>query len=407
VRHFSPLRTVLLAMPAVGLQFGACGAQVASAPPPSPRSSTSIALTADDRRLLVVNPDTDTVSILDLTGPTPTVVGELSVGANPRGIAVTHSGHKAYVANTGADTISVIDLSGPPRVLTTIAVGEAPHAVLIDHADARAFVANAGSDTLAVIDTTTDRVVHTVRIDAKMGCAPRALGYRKDHQRERLVVALSAPRRSVAASAAARIAVFDAAALDLIATSPALGASTPCRPCAIAMDPSATRAVVLSRTARRSRSSHDAGEDLVSVVDLAAVLQQPAPLRTKEHGATRAPQVRPLTEPAAVAFDPSGAFVWIAGEADSLWRVPVPGEDGTLAPASASPMGLDLDAIAGGAVAGRGPRAVVLDRAGRRVFVHNHATRSVTVVDARGLAILATVPTSAATSADATARSSG
>ena len=72
------------------------------------RSSSAIALTKDGQTLLVVNPDSNSISIIDLDDAT--AVHEITVGVDPRTVAVDDAGNRAYVANRESDSISVIDL---------------------------------------------------------------------------------------------------------------------------------------------------------------------------------------------------------------------------------------------------------------------------------------------------------
>jgi YVTN family beta-propeller protein len=217
------------ALAACGGGGGGGGGNVVTPPPKTfgPRGSSSIALTSDDKRLLVVNPDADTTSILSTAQDQPIKSCELAVGADPRSVAVTAKGDKAYVANSASGTVSVLSLGSEPRVLKTIPVGTEPRAVLIDDGDRRVFVANSGSNDLSVIDAVADAVTQTVALDAGFGREPRALAYRRDAGGERLFVAmyfaeLRPGKTSLDISQddalEGRVAVFDGADLRLLST---------------------------------------------------------------------------------------------------------------------------------------------------------------------------------------------
>jgi YVTN family beta-propeller protein len=62
------------------------------------RSSSAIAITPDGATLLVVNPDSNSLSLVSLG--TLTTVSEIPVGVDPRTVAVDDIGTRAYVANT-------------------------------------------------------------------------------------------------------------------------------------------------------------------------------------------------------------------------------------------------------------------------------------------------------------------
>src|SRR5262245_46566989 len=234
-RTHSPRRTRALGPAAflVLVALAACGGgangvrgdvQPAAA---GPRGSSTIVLTADDKRLLVVNPDADTLSIFDIVQQQPVMNRELAVGSDPRSVAVTRAGNKAYVANAASNSVSVISLGTSPQVIGTIAVGTEPRAVVIADGDARAFVANSGSSSISVIDTATDQVTGSLKFDPAVGREPRTLAYRRDGADERLYAAafFSELRPGKTGldqqqddSQEGRVAVFDARSLLLLDT---------------------------------------------------------------------------------------------------------------------------------------------------------------------------------------------
>ncbi len=105
-----------------------CGPPTRSAslsPPPSKRSSSAIAVTSDGATLLVVNPDSNSVTLVNTASRS--AIAELIVGIDPRTIIVDDAGLRAYVANRSSDSISisVIDLAAQ-QVITSVAVGDLP-----------------------------------------------------------------------------------------------------------------------------------------------------------------------------------------------------------------------------------------------------------------------------------------
>src|SRR4029453_17837372 len=62
----------------------------------APTNSSPIAMTADNSRIWVVNPDDDSVSVIDPA--TDTVVNKFNVGDEPQSVALDLNGI-AYVAN--------------------------------------------------------------------------------------------------------------------------------------------------------------------------------------------------------------------------------------------------------------------------------------------------------------------
>ncbi len=121
-------------------------------------SSSAIAITDDGSLLLVVNPDSNSVSVMDPAASEK--LAELTVGDDPRTVAL--EGSRAYVANRGSNTVSVIDL-GSLTTVATIEVEHQPYGVVVAPAGDLAFVANSGSDSISVIETATLQVVATSR----------------------------------------------------------------------------------------------------------------------------------------------------------------------------------------------------------------------------------------------------
>ncbi len=112
-------------------------------------SSAPIAITPDGATLLVVNPDSNTLSQVSLG--TLTAVTELSVGVDPRSVAVSPDGRRAYVANQGSDTLAVVDLDAG-RVITQVAVGDRPVGVVVSPDGRFVVVAELGDDTVRFLD---------------------------------------------------------------------------------------------------------------------------------------------------------------------------------------------------------------------------------------------------------------
>src|SRR5437773_8264283 len=83
---------------ALGMAFilGLVGMVVASARPfralavggPPATQSSPIAVTSDGARLLSVNPESNSVTLFDVTGNTPVKLKELKVGKDPESVAI-------------------------------------------------------------------------------------------------------------------------------------------------------------------------------------------------------------------------------------------------------------------------------------------------------------------------------
>jgi len=138
------------------------------------RSSSAIAVTADGGTLLVVNPDSNSLTLVDPVSRT--VLAEIAVGTDPRTVAVDEAAGCAYVANYGADSVSVIDITSQ-QAITEVVGGDRPYGVVLSLDGTRLYVAEQGADRLSILDTATLAVVDTcVLADRPSGMALSADG---------------------------------------------------------------------------------------------------------------------------------------------------------------------------------------------------------------------------------------
>lgn len=128
-------------------------------PPFIKRASSAIAITSDGQTLLAANPDSNSLSIVDLNEPVS--VTEVAVGADPRIVAVSDDGARAYTANRAGNSVSAVDLTAR-RVIGEVAVGAHPYGVVVSPDGRHLYVAEQGQDRLAVVDTVTLRVMMTI-----------------------------------------------------------------------------------------------------------------------------------------------------------------------------------------------------------------------------------------------------
>ena len=132
--------------------------------------STSIALTADDRFVVLANRETHSVSIIEVRNLQGQDVAnkrfEIAVGQEPRFVAISPDDREAYVANTVSGTISVIPLMGGDagRVVAEIPVGSEPRAIAVTPNGTRLYVGNHTEGTVSVIDVASRQVTGTVQV---------------------------------------------------------------------------------------------------------------------------------------------------------------------------------------------------------------------------------------------------
>jgi YVTN family beta-propeller protein len=120
-------------------------------------TSSPIVVSNDDSLVLSVNPDDDSVSVIN-TATNQLATANVRVGDEPRAIAIDPDGTFAYVANAASNSVSVLQIQQNPlrlRVEKTIITGAEPWSVVISPDGRRVYVANAGQNTISVLDTQT------------------------------------------------------------------------------------------------------------------------------------------------------------------------------------------------------------------------------------------------------------
>ena len=162
--------------------FAMCGVAATAA--------AQVAVSANDNKLtlndgvqsVVSNPPPDTVTVLDLSGAQPKVVGEVRVPTSivgpPSSVAIVPDGSLAFVTAAQKidpadrsrvipdDTVSVIDLkASPPAVLATVRAGAGASGVSVNRTGTLALVANRMEGTVSVFTINGRTVVAAGKVD--------------------------------------------------------------------------------------------------------------------------------------------------------------------------------------------------------------------------------------------------
>jgi len=138
--------------------------------------STPIALANNARYLYVVNPENNSVTVIDVLGDANTKVAEIPVGVGPQRLAILPDDSKIYVTNQRSGTVTVIN-GATNHPMNTIDVGKEPIGCALSPDGNRLYVANFSSDTVSVINTGNDRLIKTIK---GIGPKPRALAVTED-----------------------------------------------------------------------------------------------------------------------------------------------------------------------------------------------------------------------------------
>jgi len=119
-----------------------------------PTYSSPIALSADKLRVWSVNPDDDSVSVIDTS--TDTEIFRIPVGDEPQSVALDPNNQYAYVANAADNSVTVIHITsqnpfGAAVAIPALTTGAEPWNIVISPDGKRVYVANSAQDTITVI----------------------------------------------------------------------------------------------------------------------------------------------------------------------------------------------------------------------------------------------------------------
>jgi YVTN family beta-propeller protein len=145
------------------------------APAPKAASGT-IAITADGSALLAVNPDSNSVTLVDTASQS--VIAEIPVGVDARSVAIAPDGQWACVANQGSGTVSIVDI-GSASATAELAVGYRPAGVAVSPDGRLIAVAELGDDQVRLLDADTWSSVAVISV----GDRPCGLAFAPDQRR--------------------------------------------------------------------------------------------------------------------------------------------------------------------------------------------------------------------------------
>src|SRR4030095_4377352 len=157
--------------------FIAAGAYLAGAAPALaakkkkglPVRSTSILVFKNDNRVLAVNRESDTLSVVEVRRKGKDVarlIAEVGVGHEPRCVALGPKEREAYVTNAARGTVSVVSLFGETAnsVVAEIPIGAEPRGCATTPNGKRLFITLFTEGAVAVIDTESRQGVGRVPV---------------------------------------------------------------------------------------------------------------------------------------------------------------------------------------------------------------------------------------------------
>lgn len=138
-------------------------------------ASGAISLTSDGATLLVVNPDSNSITLVDTKALS--VLAEIPVGIEPVGVAMSSDDGLAYVSNKGSDTLSAVDLA-TQSVVAEIPLEDRPVGVAVAPDGRFLAVAELGADQVRFLDTADLRTLFRVPVADR----PYGLSFTPDGQ---------------------------------------------------------------------------------------------------------------------------------------------------------------------------------------------------------------------------------
>ena len=373
--------TLTVVDPATGFSDQLQFVQIITAAPTAlrPAASSTIAHEPANARVWTVNPDNDSVHVLDAVSHT--TVGEVAVCDSPQSVAVAADG-RIWVPCQYADTIDVID----PLTLTVVQqipldYGARPRGVAFAAGTGTAYVVLEAKGQVLKLDGVSGAVLGSIDV----GRHVRSIAVTADGAHAwvaRFVTPLqpgeSSGAPSVASAAGAEVLRLDTATMTIDSVTILQSSTRPDGPQSargvpnylggLAISPQGTEMLVASKQDNIFRGQHNDGLDLshdvtvraiTSRVDLATGLEDPTTRIDHDNAGVAK----------AVAYSKSGAYAFTVLQGNRQLSIIDPFSHAEL----------------GRVATGFGPSGVALSQDGRTLFVDDFTGRTVSVFDLSNL----------------------
>ena len=353
----------------------------AAVPDGHPSWGSPIATSSVDETVWVVNPDAGTVTMIDAGRLEK--VAEVPIGQEPWSLAVSPDGRSVYVVDRATGTLVVMDAQSH-LVRATVPVGSEPGAVALNPTGSKAYVTISSTAEVAVVDTGRHEVIARLPVEPR----PYAIAVTDDgdpedgDERVYITHLLAFPQpggvEATDDGRAGRVTVIDAASNTIVnqvtllpdvhgfpnvLAGLTLAGTTAWLPhvrAAPALPNSLTQVVFAA----------------VSVIDLDLGTENvPARLLLNDQDVFGSP----VNNPVAAIPAPDGQTLYIVLAGSDLIEVVDVSEP-------------DQPRLVKFLPAGKNPRGLALSSDGRRGYVLNYLSRSVTVLDLEKLEPIAEVP---------------
>jgi YVTN family beta-propeller protein len=372
-----------------------------------------VRMSADGSRLYAVNTPDARLSVFDLTTPsTPKLIAEIPVGIEPVSVN-PRTTDEVWVVNQESDSVSVVSVSRG-IVTDTIYAKDEPSDVVF--AGTNAFVSISRNNAVNVYDVTSHALVKTIPI---FGGNPRALAVSPDGTTVYAAFALSGNHTTIIPTAAAPAQVFPPGAtapqpaprVSLIVDardskwSSLVKFSMPDNDVAVISTSSLSVTGYLSGVGTINLGiavRPSTGELFVSNTDALNLIHYESALRghwvnnriTKISGSKITPfDLNPgidygvlpnpaalataLAQPTAIAFHPSGKFMYVAAfGTDRVGAVDINGNVLGRIELEPTAIGAAVDPLHK-----RGPRGLAVNAAGNQLYVLNRISNTISIVD--------------------------
>ncbi len=334
---------------------------------------------ADGDRVYIVNPDNDSVSVVNAS--TGALIGVVSVGDEPRSIALGN-GNQMYVVNKNSASITIFETSSLSITGTReLPRASRPHGIVIDRSTQTAYVALEATGRVLKLATPSGQIQGT----ANVGPTPRELALTADgatlYAPRFITLPVTGEHTRSPGQEGGEIMVIDTASMSQTGnisipfnTPPnnidtevnARGVPNYLR--SLAISPNGIRAALPMKLDNIYRGSMRDGQARTHDMLVRGAMAQ-IDLSSGNEQLNNRFQFDNNSQPTALAFGPTGNYLFVVHEASRSFEV--------------------IDAYSNEIIfsdtLGFAPTGVIVSPDGNRVYAHNWLDRSVSIIDSSTL----------------------